>query len=170
MATINTKKNATLNRVQMLKDSNSNMEYLSIDGIRCGYMGSVSEADREAGIRCIQKIVDNSNLTGYALIREVMAQVKFEADMNENQIQPDEQVRVEDQDCVISYKTKKIYDMAGKELAEASDMGANTPKEAIREILKLRALTKIHELNAEAEADLDYEDDYEDYEGDDEEE
>ena len=169
MATINTKNNATLNRVQMLKDSNSNMEYLSIDGIRCGYMGSVSEADREAGIRCIQNIVDNSNLTGYALIREVMAQVKFEADMNENQIQPDEQVRVEDEDCVISYKSKKIYDMAGKELADASDMGANTPKEAIREILKLRALAKIHELNAESEAYLDYEDDTEDYEDDDEE-
>ena len=159
MATINTKKNATLNRVQMLKDSNSNMEYLSIDGIPCGYMGSVSEADREAGIRCIQKIVDNSNKKGYDLIREVMSQVKFEADMNENHIIPDEQVRVEDKDCVISYQSKKIYDMTGKELASASDIRDNTPREAIREILKLRALAKIHKLNAEAEADLDYEDD-----------
>lgn len=163
MATINTKKNATLNRVQMLKDSNSNMEYLSIDGIPCGYMGSVSEADREAGIRCIQKIVDNSNKKGYDLIREVMAQVKFEADMNEKQIQPDEQVKVEDTDCVISYQSKKIYDMAGKELADASDIGANTPKEAIREILKLRAQAKLHKLE-------DMEDDTEDYEDDDDEE
>lgn len=163
MATINTKKNATLNRVQMLKDSNSNMEYLSIDGIPCGYMGSVSEADREAGIRCIQKIVDNSNKKGYDLIREVMAQVKFEADMNENNIQPDEQVKVEDTDCVISYQSKKIYDMAGKELADASDIGANTPKEAIREILKLRAQAKLHKLE-------DMEDDTEDYEDDDDEE
>ena len=163
MATINTKKNATLNRVQMLKDSNSNMEYLSIDGIPCGYMGSVSEADREAGIRCIQKIVDNSNKKGYDLIREVMAQVKFEADMNEKQIQPDEQVKVEDTDCVISYQSKKIYDMAGKELADASDMGDNTPKEAIREILKLRAQAKLHKLE-------EMEDDTEDYEDDDDEE
>lgn len=163
MATINTKKNATLNRVQMLKDSNSHMEYLSIDGIPCGYMGSVSEADREAGIRCIQKIVDNSNKKGYDLIREVMAQVKFEADMNEKQIQPDEQVRVEDEDCVISYQSKKIYDMAGKELADASDIGTNTPKEAIREILKLRAQAKLHKLE-------DMEDDTEDYEDDDDEE
>lgn len=163
MATINTKKNATLNRVQMLKDSNSNMEYLSIDGIPCGYMGSVSEADREAGIRCIQKIVDNSNKKGYDLIREVMAQVKFEADMNEKQIQPDEQVKVEDTDCVISYQSKKIYDMAGKELADASDIGTNTPKEAIREILKLRAQAKLHKLE-------DMEDDTEDYEDDDDEE
>lgn len=163
MATINTKKNATLNRVQMLKDSNSNMEYLSIDGIPCGYMGSVSEADREAGIRCIQKIVDNSNKKGYDLIREVMAQVKFEADMNEKQIQPDEQVKVEDTDWVISYQSKKIYDMAGKELADASDIGDNTPKEAIREILKLRAQAKLHKLE-------EMEDDTEDYEDDDDEE
>ena len=163
MATINTKKNATLNRVQMLKDSNSNMEYLSIDGIPCGYMGSVSEADREAGIRCIQKIVDNSNKKGYDLIREVMAQVKFEADMNEKQIQPDEQVKVEDTDCVISYQSKKIYDMTGKELADASDIGDNTPKEAIREILKLRAQAKLHKLE-------EMEDDTEDYEDDDDEE
>lgn len=163
MATINTKKNATLNRVQMLKDSNSNMEYLSIDGIPCGYMGSVSEADREAGIRCIQKIVDNSNKKGYDLIREVMAQVKFEADMNEKQIQPNEQVKIEDEDCVISYQSKKIYDMAGKELADASDIGDNTPKEAIREILKLRAQAKLHKLE-------EMEDDTEDYEDDDDEE
>ena len=165
MATINTKKNVTLNRVQMLKDSNSNMEYLSIDGIPCGYMGSVSEADREAGIRCIQKIVDNSNKKGYDLIREVMAQVKFEADMNEKQIQPDEQVKVEDTDCVISYQSKKIYDMAGKELADASDIGDNTPKEAIREILKLRAQAKLHKLE-----EMEDEDDTEDYEDDDNEE
>ena len=165
MATINTKKNATLNRVQMLKDSNSNMEYLSIDGIPCGYMGSVSEADREAGIRCIQKIVDNSNKKGYDLIREVMAQVKFEADMNEKQIQPDEQVKVESEDCVISYQSKKIYDMAGKELADASDIGDNTPKEAIREILKLRAQAKLHKLEK-----MEDEDDTEDYEDDDDEE
>ena len=157
MANINNKKNATLNRVQMLKDSNSHMEYLSIDGIPCGYMGSVSEADREAGIRCIQKIVDNSNKKGYDLIREVMAQVKFEADMNEKQIQPDEQVKIEDEDCVISYQSKKIYDMAGKELADASDIGDNTPKEAIREILKLRAQAKLHKLEEMEDEDEDKE-------------
>ena len=65
MATINTKKNATLNRVQMLKDSNSNMEYLSIDGIPCGYMGSVSEADREAGIRCMWITATRKAMTSF---------------------------------------------------------------------------------------------------------
>ena len=161
MANINNTKKS-LNRVQLMKENNSNLEFLYIDEIKVGAMGSVSEADREAGLAVIQRIVNNSDKKGMALVMEVMSQVNFEASMNENNIQPDEQVRIEDEDCVISYQSKKIYDMAGKELADASDMGDNIPKEAIREILKLRALAKIHELNAEAENDLDSEDDYED--------
>lgn len=161
MANINNNKKS-LNRVQLMKENNSNLEFLYIDGIKVGAMGSVSNSDREAGLAVIQRIVNNSDKKGMALVMEVMSQVNFEASMNENNIQPDEQVRIEDEDCVISYQSKKIYDMAGKELADASDMGDNIPKEAIREILKLRALAKIHELNAEAENDLDYEDDYED--------
>lgn len=161
MANINNTKKS-LNRVQLMKENNSNLEFLYIDEIKVGAMGSVSEADREAGLAVIQRIVNNSDKKGMALVMEIMSQVNFEASMNENNIQPDEQVRIEDEDCVISYQSKKIYDMAGKELADASDMGDNIPKEAIREILKLRALAKIHELNAEAETDLDYEDDYED--------
>lgn len=151
---INNKKN--MNRVQLMKENGSNLEFLYIDNIKIGAMGSVSDADREAGIKVIQRIVDSSNKKGMALVMEVMSQVNFEASMNENNIQPDEQVRIEDKDCVISYQSKKIYDMVGKELADASDIGDNTPKEAIREILKLRALAKLHELNADTE---DYEDD-----------
>lgn len=162
MANINNKKN-TMNRVALMKENNSNLEFLYIDGIKVGAMGSVSDADREAGIKVIQRIVDNSNKKGMALVMEVMSQVNFEASMNENNIQPDEQVRIEDKDCVISYQSKKIYDMAGKELADASDIGDNTPKEAIREILKLRAQAKLHKLE-------DMEDDTEDYEDDDDEE
>lgn len=161
MANINNSKKS-LNRVALMKENGSNLEFLYIDGIKMGAMGSVSDADREAGIAVIQRIVDNSDKKGMDLVFEVMSQVNFEASMNEAGIQPDEQVRIEDEDCVISYQSKKIYDMAGKELADASDMGNNTPKEAIREILKLRALAKIHELNAESNEDLDYEDDYED--------
>lgn len=161
MANINNSKKS-LNRVALMKENDSNLEFLYIDGIKMGAMGSVSDADREAGIAVIQRIVDNSDKKGMDLVFEVMSQVNFEASMNEAGIQPDEQVRIEDEDCVISYQSKKIYDMAGKELADASDMGNNTPKEAIREILKLRALAEIHKLNAEADEDLDYEDNYED--------
>ena len=154
MANINNSKKS-LNRVALMKENNSNLEFLYIDGIKVGAMGSVSDADREAGIAVIQRIVDNSNKKGMALVMEVMSQVNFEASMNENNIQPDEQVKVENTDCVISYQSKKIYDMAGKELADASDMGGNTPKEAIREILKLRAQAKLHELEEMEDEDDD---------------
>lgn len=164
MANINNSKKS-LNRVALMKENNSNLEFLYIDGIKVGAMGSVSDADREAGIAVIQRIVNNSDEKGMALVMEVMSQVNFEASMNEKQIQPDEQVKVEDTDCVISYQSKKIYDMAGKELADASDIGDNTPKEAIREILKLRAQAKLHELE-----EMEDEDDTEDYEDDDDEE
>lgn len=164
MANINNSKKS-LNRVALMRENNSNLEFLYIDGIKVGAMGSVSDADREAGIKVIQRIVDNSDKKGMALVMEVMSQVNFEASMNEKQIQPDEQVKVEDTDCVISYQSKKIYDMAGKELADASDIGDNTPKEAIREILKLRAQAKLHKLE-----EMEDEDDTEDYEDDDDEE
>lgn len=91
------------------------------------------------------------------MVFEVMSQMNFEASMNENHIIPDELVRIEDEDCVISYQSKKIYDMGGEELADASDMGDNIPKEAIREILRLRAQTKIRELE-----EMDDTEDYED--------
>lgn len=145
MANINNSKKS-LNRVALMKENNSNLEFLYIDGIKVGAMGSISDADRDAGIAVIQRIVDSSNKKGMALVFEVMSQVNFEASMNENHIIPDEQVKIKDKDCVISYQSKKIYDMAGKELADASDIESNTPKEAIREILKLRAQAKIHGL------------------------
>lgn len=155
MANINNSKKS-LNRVALMKENNSNLEFLYIDGIKVGAMGSVSDADRDAGIAVIQRIVDSSNKKGMALVFEVMSQVNFEASMNENHIVPDEQVKIKDKDCVISYQSKKIYDMAGKELADASDIGDNTPKEAIREILKLRAQAKLHKLE-----EMEYEDDEE---------
>lgn len=156
---INSKK--SLNRVQLMKENSSILEFLYIDGIKVGAMGAVSDTDRKAGLAVIQRIVDNSDKKGMDLVFEVMSQVNFEASMNEAQIQPDEQIKLEDEDYVINYHSRKIYDMAGKELADANDMGANTPKEAIREILKLRAFAKIREPNLEADEDLDYEDDYE---------
>lgn len=152
MANINNSKKS-LNRIQLMRENNSNLEFLYIDNIKVGAMGSVSDADREAGIKVIQRIVDNSNKKGMALVMEVMSQVNFEASMNENNIIPDEQVKIEDTDCVISYKNLRIYTMDGKELASAEDY-ANVENRAVKEILKLRAQAKLHELEEmEDEAD-----------------
>ena len=143
MANINNNKKS-LNRVQLMKENNSNLEFLYIDGNKIGAMGSVNDRDREAGLAVIQRIVDNSDKKGMALVFEVMNQVNFEASMNEKQIEPDEQVKVEGQQCVISYKAHAIYNMNGKELANVNDMfDDELSKEAMKEILKLRAQAKI---------------------------
>lgn len=155
MANINNSKKS-LNRVALMKENGSNLEFLYIDGIKVGAMGSVSDADREAGIAVIQRIVDNSDKKGMDLVFEVMSQVNFEASMNEAGIQPDEQVKIDDTDCVISYKNLRIYTMDGKELASAEDY-ANVENRAVKEILKLRAQAELHDL-----AKMDDEDDTED--------
>lgn len=159
MANINNNKKS-LNRVQLMKENNGKLEFLYIDDIKVGAMGFANLRDREAGIAVIQRIVDNSNKSGMALVFEVMNQVNFEASMNEKQIEPDEQVEVEGEQCVISYKAHAIYDLNGEELANVNDMfDDELSKVAMKEILKLRAQAKIYGLNAEAEADLDCEDD-----------
>lgn len=102
MTNINNSKKS-LNRVALMKENNSNLEFLYIDGIKVGAMGNISDADREAGIKAIQRIVDNSNKKGMALVMEVvMSQMNFEASMNEAGIEPDEQVNVDNTDCVSS--------------------------------------------------------------------
>lgn len=144
MANINNSKKS-LNRVALMKENNSNLEFLYIDGIKVGAMGSVSDADREAGIAVIQRIVNNSDKKGMDLVFEVMAQVNFESAMNEKNISPDEQIEVEEEQCVISYSARAIYDMNGEELANISDMG-DIPDNAAKEILKLRAAEALRKM------------------------
>ena len=113
MANININTKKSLNRVQLMKENNTNLEYLYIDNIRVGVMGSVNDRDREAGLAVIQRIVDNSNKTGMALVMEVMAQVQFESSMNEKEINPDEVLEVKvdgiTYPCVLSYDNNALY-------------------------------------------------------------
>lgn len=159
MANINNSKK-TMNRVALMKENGSNLEFLYIDGIKVGCMGSVNNRDREEGIKVIQRIVDNSDKKGMALVFEVMAQVNFEASMKEKQIDPDEQVEVEGEQCVISYKNHAIYDMYGEELANVNDMfDDELSKVAMKEILKLRAAETLRKLAEDNEMEEDEDDD-----------
>lgn len=141
MANINNSKKS-LNRVQLMKENNTNLEYLYIDGVKLGCMGSVNDRDREAGIAVIQRIVDNSDKTGYALAMEVMAQAQFEASMNEKGIKPDEVLEVSTNEniypCILSYKNKAVYDELGEEIANARDLD-DINERAMIEVLKARA-------------------------------
>lgn len=132
-----------MNRVQFLKQNNSKLEYFYIDNIPVGVMGSMNEKDKEAGLKVIQRIVDNSDKTGMALVMEVMAQVQFEANMTEKEIEPDEVLEITvdgvTYPTVLSVKDSAIYDEAGEKIADISDLGdVDMPLDALRAILKAR--------------------------------
>lgn len=164
MANININTKKSLNRVQLMKENNTNLEYLYIDGIRVGCMGSVNDRDREAGLAVIQRIVDNSDKTGMALVMEVMAQVQFESSMNEKEINPDEVLEVKvdgiTYPCVLSYEKKALFDEAGEEICNARDIDCELDERALKALLEARAQVAIRN-------DSNYNNDYEDENEDD---
>lgn len=167
MANINNSKKV-LNRVQLMRENNSNLEFLYIDNIRVGCMGSVNDRDREAGLAVIQRIVDNSDKTGMALVMEVIAQVQFEASMNEKEINPDEVLEVKvdgiTYPCVLSYEKKALFDEAGEEICNARDIDCELDERALKALLKARAVNAIRNDNESKYND--YEDEDEDCEKD----
>lgn len=166
MANINTKK--SLNRVQIMKENDTNLEYLYIDNIRVGVMGSVNDHDREKAIAAIQRMVDNSNKTGMALVMEIMLQSQFEASMNEKGINPDEVLEVKvdgiTYPCVLSYEKKALFDEAGEEICNARDIDCELDERALKALLEARAVNAIRNDNESKYND--YEDEDEDCEED----
>ena len=162
MANINNSKKV-LNRVQLMRENNSNLEFLYIDNIRVGCMGSVNDRDREAGLAVIQRIVDNSDKTGMALVMEVMAQVQFESSMNEKEINPNEVLEVKvdgiTYPCVLSYEEKALFDEAGEEICNTRDIDCELDERALKALLEARAINALRKDLANK-----YDDCEEDYE------
>ena len=146
MANINSSKKV-LNRVQLMHENNTGLEFLYIDNIRVGCMGSVNDRDREAGLAVIQRIVDNSDKTGMALVMEVMAQVQFESSMNEKEINPDEVLEVKvdgiTYPCVLSYEKKALFDEAGEEICNTHDIDCELDERALKALLEARAINAL---------------------------
>lgn len=168
MANININTKKSLNRVQLMKENNTNLEYLYIDNIKVGVMGSISEKDKEAGLAAIQRIVDNSDKTGMALVMEVMMQSQFEASMNEKEINPDEVLEVKvdgiTYPCVLSYEKKALFDEAGEEICNTRDIDCELDERALKALLEARAINAIR--NDNENKCNDYEDEDEDCEND----
>lgn len=170
MANININTKKSLNRVQIMKENDTNLEYLYIDNIRVGVMGSVNDHDREKAIAAIQSMVDNSNKTGMALVMEIMLQSQFEASMNEKGINPDEVLEVKvdgiTYPCVLSYEKKALYDEAGEEICNTRDIDCELDERALKALLEARAINALRKDLASKYDDCEDEDEdcEEDYE------
>lgn len=170
MANININTKKSLNRVQLMKENDTNLEYLYIDNIRVGVMGSVNDHDREKAIAAIQRMVDNSNKTGMALVMEIMLQSQFEASMNEKGINPDEVLEVKvdgiTYPCVLSYEKKALFDEAGEEICNTRDIDCELDERALKALLEARAINALRKDLASKYDDCEDEDEdcEEDYE------
>lgn len=130
MAEIKTTKNAVEIRSE-LKANGTKIEYIIIDGVKCGILGSVSEADREAAIKALNAAYVASN----GDIFEMMEKLSTIATIEEKEIIPDEVVEVCGVDIILSYSGTKAYTMDGEEIANCDDLQVDIPKEAVKALL-----------------------------------
>ncbi len=131
------KTNNTKNAVEIRSELATNgisVEYIVINGQKCGVLGSASEKDKEAAIKTLQTALDASD----GNLCAAMNKLNIIATMEEHEIKPDEMVKVRNRDIILSYESKTAYTVQGKEIANCKDLD-NIPTEAIKALLIARA-------------------------------
>jgi hypothetical protein len=129
--------NNTKNAVEIRSELATNgitVEYIVINGQKCGVLGSASEKDKEAAIKTLQTALDASDGNLCAAMQKLNAI----ATMEEHEIKPDEMVRVCGREIILSYEAKTAYTIDGEEIADCKDLD-NLPNEAIKALLIARA-------------------------------
>lgn len=163
--------------VQLIQETNAagvTLEYLAIDGVKIGTMGYTSQKDKEAAIKFVQRIVDNSQNTGYALYNEIMQTCMTGAAMTEEGIEAkdSEEIEIDDVPVIINYEAQKAYigiNNSLEAIADLEDLDCDLPAEAVKALLVERSKTAIAEMRKAQEEeygpyyDEEYEDDYDDY-------
>lgn len=163
--------------VELIQETNAagvTLEYLAIDGVKIGTMGYTSQKDKEAAIKFVQRIVDNSQNTGYALYNEIMQTCMTGAAMTEEGIEAkdSEEIEIDDVPVIINYEAQKAYigiNNSLEAIADLEDLDCDLPAEAVKALLIERSKTAIAEMKKAQEEkygpyyDEEYEDDYDDY-------
>ena len=136
MANINTT-DRRKNAVEIYKDLAANgtvIEYIVVNGQRVGILGSINERDKQRALDAIQTALDASN----GNVAEMMSKLSAVATMVENDIDPDEMVKVCGIDVIISYNARAAYTIDGEEIANCADL-PSMPYEAVKALLIARA-------------------------------
>lgn len=137
MANINTKKNAVEIRTE-LKANGTKIEYIVINGQKCGLLGSTNEADRANAI----KALNDAYVASGGNIYEMLSKLETIATIEEKEIEPDEVVNVHGIEVILSYSKAKAYTMDGNEVANCDDL-PSMPTEAIKAVLMARVEANI---------------------------
>lgn len=132
ITTTNTAKNAVEIRAE-LQANGTKIEYIVINGQKCGILGSTSEKDKQNAIKAIQTALDSSNGNIY----EMMQKLNTIATIEEKEIEPDEMIEICGKEIIISYVGKTAYTTDGEEIANCADL-PDMPNEAIKAVLMAR--------------------------------
>ena len=133
--TTNNTKNAVEIRVELAANG-TKIEYIVINGQKCGILGSTSEKDKQNAVKAIQTALDSSN----GNISEMMQKLNTIATIEEKEITPDEMIKVDGKEIIISYEAKAAYTIDGEEIANCTDL-PGMPDEAIKAVLTARIET-----------------------------
>ena len=133
-----TRKNAVEIRSELAANGIT-VEYIVINGRKCGVLGSASEKDKEAAIKTLQTALDASD----GNLRAAMQKLNTIATMEEHEIKPDEMIEIRGRQIIISYESKATYTTDGEEIANCNDL-PDMPNEAIKAVLIARTETELH--------------------------
>lgn len=134
--------NNTKNAVEIRSELAANgitVEYIVINGQKCGVLGSASEKDKEAAIKTLQTALDASDGDLYA----AMQKLNTIATMEEHEIKPDEMIEIYGRQVIVSYEAKATYTTDGEEIANCNDL-PDMPNEAIKAVLVARTENELH--------------------------
>lgn len=98
------------------------------------YLGYVSEADKEAGLKALQKSLDNNdgNVCG------AMTELATMCHLSDNEVIPDKEIDLNGRTILISFTKMAAYDGIGRLLIDLSDLdfkGEKVPEAAIEALL-----------------------------------
>lgn len=141
-----TKNETKKNIVELRKEISANgttLENVYVDGKPFCCIGYVSEKDKQACLKTIQAAIDNSDN-----LYEAMMNLRINANLTDNEVEPDEQIDFHGGILFINYRDKALYTASGEEYVNCRDLECELPKAACKEILIRRAEDK-----AQAEID-----------------
>ena len=132
MANINTIKNPVEIKSELNKDG-VKIEYIAINGMNIGILGTVNERDREAAL----KALNAAYVASGGNIAKMMRNLDTIAALEEKKIDADEVVKIKGEEIILSYVKKAAYTMHGDEIANCADL-PEMPKEAVKAVLTAR--------------------------------
>lgn len=135
----NNNKNAVEIKAELTKNGTT-IEYIIINGLKVGMLGTTGAKDREKALKAIQTALDASNGDIY----EMMTKLTTIATIEEKDIKADEMVNIDGVDVIISYAAKTAYTIDGEEIADCTDL-PDMPNEAIKAVLIARVQVALND-------------------------